>query len=295
VGVKTYLGSSTGDLLLEDMNRFQAVLEAAGKAGRPVALHAEAERILQGLRRTENTIHDHDHTRPPQAEVEAVYDAMKAQAAVRKPPKIHIAHAASPDVVHAATAGKFSLGVCPHHLLLDTDVGLGHAYGKMNPPLRSPQVREELWKMFAAGKIPILESDHAPHTKADKEATFHAAPSGVPGVETMVPLMLAMVKAGKVGLDTVVDAACKNPAELIGATTRGVLEAGARADFAVYDLKHATKVDSGELHSKCGWSPFDGLNAIFPSDVFLAGKPIVQQRQFVGKAGQGQPIVQPKR
>lgn len=296
VGVKTYLGSSTGDLLLEDQERFRQVLEAAGKSGRPVALHAEAERVLAKHRRTENTIHDHDHTRPPEAEQQAIYDAMTAQQAVKRPPRIHIAHAASPDAVHAAVAGKFSVGICPHHLLLDTNVGLGHAYGKMNPPLRSPQVREELWKLFAAGKIPILESDHAPHTKADKESTFHAAPSGVPGVETMVPLMLAMVKAGKVELQTVVDAACKNPAELLGqGATRGILDAGSRADFAVYDLKHAAKVDSHELHSKCGWSPFDGMNAIFPSDVFLAGKPVVREQQFVGAAGRGQPIVSSKK
>ncbi|MHB1260962.1 MAG: dihydroorotase [Thermoplasmatota archaeon] len=289
VGVKTYLGASTGDLLLEDQTRFAEILTAAGKEGSPVALHCESQRILQQLRRNEGTLEDHDLARPPLAEVEAIYDAMKALAGVKKAPPVHIAHIASPDAVAAAATAKFSLGACPHHLLIDTTVGLSHAYGKMNPPLRSPAVRKALWEAFAAGKVPILESDHAPHTKVEKEDNFHNAPSGVPGVETMVPLMLAQVN-GKLPLQRVVDAVTVGPANLLGLKDRGVLEAGMRADFAVYDLKHPTKVDSGELHSKCGWSPYDGLKAVFPTHTFLAGKAVVQDGQLVGKPGMAGPL-----
>jgi dihydroorotase len=202
---------------------------------------------------------------------------------------VHIAHIASPDAVTAAATAKFSMGACPHHLLLDTTAGLSHAYGKMNPPLRSPAVRKALWEAFAAGKIPILESDHAPHTKVEKEDNFHNAPSGVPGVETMVPLMLAQV-GGKLPLQRVVDAVTVAPAALIGVKDRGALEPGLRADFAVYDLKHATKVDSSDLHSKCGWSPYDGLKAVFPSHTFLAGKPVVHEGQLVAQPGSAGPL-----
>jgi dihydroorotase len=289
VGVKTYLGASTGDLLLEDQARFAEILTAAGKEGAPVALHCESQRILQQLRRNEGTLEDHDLARPPLAEVEAIYDAMKALAGVKKAPPVHIAHIASPDAVAAATTAKFSLGACPHHLLIDTTVGLSHAYGKMNPPLRNPTVRKALWDAFAAGKIPILESDHAPHTKVEKEDNFHNAPSGVPGVETMVPLMLAQAN-GKLPLQRVVDAVTVGPAQLLGLKDRGVLEPGMRADFAVYDLKAPTKVDSGELHSKCGWSPYDGLKAIFPTHTFLAGKAVVQDGQLVAKPGTAGPL-----
>ncbi|HJQ93524.1 MAG TPA: dihydroorotase [Candidatus Thermoplasmatota archaeon] len=289
VGVKTYLGASTGDLLLEDQTRFAEILVAAGKEGAPVALHCESQRILQQLRRNEGTLEDHDLARPPLAEVEAIYDAMKALAGVKRAPPIHIAHIASPDAVAAATTAKFSLGACPHHLLLDTTVGLSHAYGKMNPPLRSPAVRKALWDAFAAGKVPILESDHAPHTKVEKEDSFHNAPSGVPGVETMVPLMLAQVN-GKMPLQRVVDAATVGPANLLGLKDRGVLEPGMRADFAVYDLKKPTKVVSADLHSKCGWSPYDGLKAVFPTHTFLAGQAVVQEGQLVGKPGMAGPL-----
>lgn len=289
-GVKTYLGATTGDLLLEDMARFQQILAAAGAAGRPVALHAESQRVLQQLRRTEASVAEHDLFRPPMAEVEAIYDAMKAVATTKKPPQVHIAHTASAEAAEAARTAKFSLGVCPHHLLLDTTAPLTHAYGKMNPPLRGPAARKALWDQFAAGRIPILESDHAPHTSIEKEDSFHAAPSGVPGVETMLPLLLAQAKAGKVDLKVVVDAATRNPAALLGLDDRGSLEAGLRADFAVYDMK-GTKVEARRLHAKCGWTPFEGHAAIFPSHTFLAGMPVVEGFELVGKPGMGKPMI----
>ncbi|MEA3191138.1 MAG: dihydroorotase [Thermoplasmata archaeon] len=289
-GVKTYLGATTGDLLLEDMARFQAIVQAAGAAGRPVALHAESQRVLQQLRRNEASLQEHDMFRPPMAEVEAIYDAMKAVATTKKPPQIHIAHTASAEAVEAARTAKFSLGVCPHHLLLDTNVPLTHAYGKMNPPLRGPAARKQLWDLFAAGRIPILESDHAPHTGIEKEDNFHAAPSGVPGVETMVPLMMAQAKAGKVDLKVVVDAATRNPAQLLGLDDRGSLEPGLRADFAVYDMK-TVKVEAKKLHAKCGWTPFEGHNAIFPSHTFLAGRAVVEDHDLVAAPGTGKPMV----
>ena len=289
-GVKTYLGASTGDLLLEDAERLQAILTAAATAGRPAVLHAESQRVLQQMRRNEASVHDHDQMRPPLAEVEAIYDAMKAIAAIKKAPTVHIAHAASVDAIQAASSAKFSVGICPHHLLLDTDVQLRHAYGKMNPPLRSPAARQALWKAFASGKVPILESDHAPHTSVEKEDNFHAAPSGVPGVETMLPLMLAQAKAGKVDLRTVVDAVTTAPAALLGITDRAALEPGLRADFAVYEWK-PTKVAAKELHSKCGWTPFEGHNAIFPSHTFLAGQAVVEERELVAALGSGRSLL----
>jgi dihydroorotase len=290
-GVKTYLGATTGDLLLDDAERFQQVLAACGTAGKTAVLHAESQRILAQMRRQEGTAADHDMFRPPLAEVEAIYDAMKALSASKKPPRVHVAHAASPEAVQAATTAKFSIGVTPHHLLLDTASPLTHAYGKVNPPLRSPAVRKALLDLFAAGRIPILESDHAPHTTVEKEDNFHAAPAGMPGVETMLPVMLAQVKAGKLDLGRVVDAATANPAALLGVADRGALEPGMRADFAVYDLKHTVKVDGGKLHSRCGWSPFDGHPAIFPSHTYLAGKPVVQDGDLVGAPGSGKSIL----
>ncbi len=291
-GIKIYLGATTGDLLLDDNDRVRRALDIAGAAGKQVVLHCEAQRVLQELRRTEERLEDHDSTRPPLAEVEAIYDVLKALPTLDKPPAIHVAHIASIDAVQAAEAAKFSRGVCPHHLLLDV-VGCCDAHptrGKMNPPLRTPESRAGLWDAFAAGRIPVLESDHAPHTVAEKNDSFHAAPAGVPGVETLLPVMLGKVAAGDVPLHIVVDAATRGPAALIGATDRGALEPGMKADFAVYDLDSPAPVDQKSLHSKCGWSPFDGMAAVFPSHVALAGQWIVDDGELVGRAGGGQSI-----
>ncbi len=293
VGVKTYLGATTGDLLLEEQERLPGVLEAAGAAGKPVALHAEAQRILTDLRRTEQTLVDHDQARPPLAEVESIYDAMKALARVKSKPRIHIAHCASVEALQAATQAKFSTGVCPHHMLLDTsmfDEAPNQAFGKMNPPLRSAESRKAMWAAFAAGKFPVVESDHAPHTIAEKAGAFHQAPSGVPGVETMGPLLLAKAMAGDVDLSIVVDALSSGPAHVVGLADRGTLAPGMRADFQVIDLEAVAPIDGGALHSKCGWSPYDGMDAVFPEHVYLAGQPVIEDKTLVAAPGTGQPF-----
>lgn len=291
-GIKIYLGATTGDLLLDDQDRVHRALKIAGKAGRPVVLHCEAERVLKAHRRTEERLEDHDTTRPPTAEVEAIYDIMKGLPGIKPVPPIHIAHIASADAVQAAESAGFSRGACPHHLLLDTATCCDHhpTHGKMNPPLRTTAAREALWDCFATGRIPILESDHAPHTKTEKSENFHQAPAGVPGVETLLPVMLAKAVADDVPLATVVDAATKAPAALLGLTDRGALEPGMQADFAVYDLDRPTQVKEGDLHSKCGWSPFDGMDAVFPSHVFQRGHAIVEDGGLRAAPGDGRPM-----
>ncbi len=289
VGIKLYLGATTGDLLVEE-EVMPAVLQAARAAGKPVIVHAEAQRVLERMRRHEDHLADHASARPPMAEVESIYDVMKRMPDVRGV-KIHIAHVSSADAVKAAELAKFSSGVCPHHLLLDTESPIEYAYAKVNPPVRSPAAREALFAAFAQGRIPILESDHAPHTKLEKEGTFHDSPSGLPGVETMIPLLLAKAQSGQVPLATVVDAATARPAALLGLADRGSLEPGLRADFAVYDLADVGGVEPSRLHSKCGWSPFAGMDAIFPSHTYLAGAAVVADGKLVAKAGSGRSLV----
>lgn len=292
-GVKAYLGATTGDLLFDDPSAFPKVLQHAAAADRPVILHAEAQRILTALKRTEQSPQDHDVARPALAEVEAVYDAMKAVAQVKRPPRIHVAHAAGREAAHAARQAGFSVGACPHHLLLSWEQFHTHpapGFGKMNPPLRDAKARKALWEEFAAGRIGILESDHAPHTLAEKQDAFHNVPAGVPGVETMVPLMLAKVAAKELELARLVDAVCTRPAALLGCKDRGALAPGMRADFAVYDLNEVEKIVPARLHSKCGWTPFEGMPAVFPTHTYLAGAPVVEEGELVAAPGTGKPF-----
>lgn len=292
VGMKVYLGATTGDLLLEDPKAFKDILSACGRAKRPVILHCEAERVMKQYRRTELEVADHDAARPPLAEVESIYDVMKTMPGIKPAPVVHIAHCASADAVQAANAGKFSIGVCPHHLLLThTGWELPAGYGKMNPPLRDETRRQALFKAFADGKIPIIESDHAPHTRGEKDDLFPNVPAGVPGVETMLPLMLAAVQRGDLALSSVVDALTKAPAALLGLKDRGTLTVGKRADFCVVDMDDVVPVQASMLHSKCGWTPYEGHDAVFPTHTYLAGRAVIEDRVLVAKAGSGESII----
>jgi dihydroorotase len=146
---------------------------------------------------------------------------------------------------------------------------------KVNPPLRAPSDREALWDAVTSGAIDVLESDHAPHTVDEKDADFDSTPSGVPGVETMYPLFLALAKQGALALPTVIRLCCERPAALSG-LPKGSLAVGADADFIVVDLKDVREVSHRHLHSRCGWTPFEGRPALFPTDVYLRGVPIIE-------------------
>lgn len=293
IGIKIYLGATTGDLLVEENDRVQEALRIAGEAGKPVILHCEAQRVLSRFRGAPQSLPDHDRLRPPVAEVEAIYDVMKMLPGIKTPPPtIHVAHTASVEALNAAEAARFSAGVCPHHLLLDTTrFDTEPTRGKMNPPLRGPDARQALWDAYAAGRFRLLESDHAPHTKTEKGEGFPKAPAGVPGVETLLPLMLAKVAAGDLDLRVAVESVTTGPASLLGLDDRGVLEAGKKADFAVYDLEAVAPIDEKALHSKCGWSPYDGMDAVFPTHTYLAGEPVVADGKLVGRPGGAAPLV----
>jgi dihydroorotase len=181
-----------------------------------------------------------------------------------------------------ALAGTgFTSEVTVHHMLLDDSMALG-GRGKVNPPLRTKDDRLALLDAFARGKFDMLASDHAPHGQDEKSGDFDAAPSGVPGVETSVPIMMAMVKRGQVPLERLISAACQRPAELFG-LPKGMIEVGRDADLMVVDPKQVTEIKEKNLHSKCGWTPYGGFEAIFPTAVFLRGMELVENNSLVGE------------
>jgi dihydroorotase len=135
----------------------------------------------------------------------------------------------------------------------------------------------------------MLASDHAPHGQDEKSGDFDAAPSGVPGVETSVPIMMAMVKRGQIPLEVLVSAACQRPAEIFG-LPKGIIEVGRDADLMVIDPKQVTEIKPKNLHSKCGWTPYEGFEAIFPTAVFLRGMELVGNSNLVGER-QGRDVV----
>lgn len=278
VAYKAYLGGSTHAQGISPSNVGTAA-KRARDAGRPLVLHAEhpAELGQQG-----DGWESHGAARPPKAEWEGI-----AAAARLAPPdaRVLIAHCTTAKGLAAARKAGFAAEVTPHHLLLDDralrDQG---ALAKVNPPLRGPKERAALWKAFAAGKADALGSDHAPHLLDEKAKGFRDAPSGMPGVETALPLMLAKVKSRALPLGKLVHAASAGPARFFG-LPKGRIAEGLDADLVVVDLTETRPVRAADLHSACGWTCFEGLPAVWPSLVLLRGEVALEGGEAVEVRG----------
>ena len=215
----------------------------------------------------------HDRIRPAAGELRAVESVRGCNTAGCR---LHFCHISTKAAVTAAAAAG-SVEVTPHHLFLSRDrFSPDDASGKVNPPLRNEKERNALWTVWK--KIDVIASDHAPHTLAEKKAPFRGAPSGIPGVETMVPLLLAAVLEKKIRLPDVIRKTSQRPAGLLGVAPAGFAP-GDRADFALYP-KEAVRIDPDRLHSKCGFSPFEGLPAVFPRVVILGGTVVYEEGEF---------------
>ncbi len=285
VGFKVYMGSTTGDMLLTEDRDIARVLDTAKRLGKVVSVHAEDQRLL--VKREERTLRDHDEARPISAELSAI----SRLARIANGAKVNVCHVTCQPVLDAAKAAGFTVEAAPHHMLLDRSMK-GGAYLKVNPPLRAKKDAEALLKAFVEGKVDMLATDHAPHTIEEKEEDFGQAPSGVPGVETSIPMMMALVKREVVPLDVLIKASSERPAEIFG-LNKGRIEAGRDADLNVFDTRKVDKVSVRRLHSKCGWTPYEGREAIFPRATFLRGMMLTEDGSLVGERT-GRDVVVPK-
>ncbi len=277
VGFKIFMSSTTGSVLLSEDSGIRRSLDLIRPFDKVVSVHAEDEHLITaGL---EQSPKDHDRNRPDQTEAMAIERLSSLGAANR----VNVCHVTSRRGIEALAKTSFSAEATPHHMLLDFNRSKT-GYAKINPPLRRKEDREAVLQAFIEGRLPILASDHAPHTVEEKEQDFSAAPSGCPGVETSFPLMLALTKHEHLPLSRLVNAACERPAELFG-LNKGSIEPGKDADLAVYDPREMVQVTSRRLHSKCGWTLFDGFEAVFPQAVFLRGQLMVEEDTLVGERG----------
>lgn len=287
--MKVYLGATTGDLLVRDMDLVRRALLAAAAAGRTVAFHTESQGCLdRHAHLADDSYPSHARARPPVCEAEAI-DALRL-AAQGTGARVHIAHLSTAVGVKALEGTGFTAEVCPHHLLFAEDrLREGGAF-KMNPPLRAPEDLRALWDALREGAIACLASDHAPHTPQEKAAPRQKeCPAGVPGVQTLLPILLPHAeRAG--GLARLLDASVA-AARIFRLPRKGALVAGMDADYAVYDLGSSWPVRASEMASRAGWTPFEGLPAVFPREVVLRGAPVVQQGVAMGTAGSGRYVL----
>ncbi|MBN1280908.1 MAG: dihydroorotase [Candidatus Thermoplasmatota archaeon] len=285
-GFKIYLGSSTQATVLSPQHLRAAFFESQ-RSQKLILIHAEDEPCLKRHHAVERNLVDHLRCRPSACEETALHDVLRNAQGLSPP--IHICHLSSCEGVEVLRhrPSHISVGVTPHHLLFDVNtLTVEHTWYKVNPPIRSSFDREALWSAAQHHIIDVLESDHAPHTREEKQVEFDHAPSGVPGVETMYPLFLALVKKERLPLGTLLSLLCERPAQLLH-LPKGTLEVGNDADIIVVDMNHTENITAERLHSKCGWTPFEGYPAIFPSLVFIRGEKLIQDHQMLMKPGYG--------
>src|SRR3989441_1346251 len=279
VAFKVYMAESTGNLEVT-VQRMEEIFRAAEKEGKLVAVHAEDPGKF--MKQKARDLQGHAAARPKIAEQTAVATLTR----IRGEARVHVAHVTCVEALDqvAATA---TCEVTPHHLFLDWSKPLG-ARGKTNPPLRSPADRDALWDAFRKGRIDAVASDHAPHTLDEKGEPFEEAPAGLPGVATAFPLLMRRIRMGDLDLPRLVSAMASRPAEILG-IAKGTIEVGRDADLVVVDPRNIEAVTTKRVRYKCGWTPFEGMEACFPQAVYLRGEPIVEDGEAIAE-GQGRLI-----
>ena len=283
---EVFLADSTGGMGI-DTEQFATAVERAAGANATVTVHAEdASRFDESVRgRGAGGVgRDADadrwsRYRPAAAEVAAVERAVEIGSAAGA--TLHVAHTSTPEGVDAAVDGGATCEATPHHLLLSredaTELG---TYGRMNPPLRSESRRDALWERLLGGEIDIVATDHAPHTIAEKETDLWDAPSGVPGVETMLPLLLERARRGDISYERVRDVTATNVARVFDLPGKGRVAEGYDANLVLVDPERTREIRGEALHSKCGWTPFEGMTGVFPSLTMVGGTVVHEEGAF---------------
>jgi dihydroorotase len=234
-------------------------------------IHAEDVHI--GM---DDSLSAHNALRPGTGEAQAV---ARVGALAPDGMALHYCHL---SCIHSIDAAAGSVEVTPHHLFLSYDMFADDdGRVKVNPPLRREKARSKVWSRW--DRIDVIASDHAPHTLTEKSGAFADAPSGIPGVETMIPLLLAAVLEGRISLASLADKTSYTPCRLLGIPAAGFVP-GCRADFALFP-READRVDPDTLHSRAGWTPYEGMAAVFPAQVIMNGEIAYHDGEFPGSPG----------
>lgn len=290
-GVKIFMGASTGDLLVAEDDALARVL-ASGR--RRVAIHAEDEARMNARlgERIEGDPSSHPVWRDDESAMLATQRILALARAARR--RIHILHVTTPAEL-ALIARNKDIATCevtPQHLTLageEAYPALG-TYAQMNPPIRSAAHRDGLWHWLNQGVPDVIGSDHAPHTKEEKAKPYPASPSGMPGVQTLLPLLLDHVANGRTSLQRLVDLTSAGAQRIFGIVGKGRIAAGYDADFTVVDLKAQWTIEENWLASRCGWSPFTGMRLTGkPVGTIIRGRRVMWETSLDDQA-QGQPV-----
>jgi dihydroorotase len=290
-GIKVFMGSSTGDLLVDDGSTLDSII---AKLSRRASFHAEDEARLRermGLRRKGDPT-SHYEWRDPEAALIATRKLVGL--AEKHGKRVHVLHISTAEEMDFLRTHKTytSVEVTPHHLTLEGPEcyeRLG-SYVQMNPPVRDARHRAAIWAALQSGVVDVLGSDHAPHTREEKDHVYPDTHSGMTGVQTLVPIMLDHVNQGRLSLERFVDLTSHGPQRLFGIRGKGRIAVGYDADLTVVDLARTETIRDAWIESRAGWTPYDGVKVKgWPVGTFVRGRKVMWQGEISGGAN-GEPV-----
>jgi dihydroorotase len=297
-GIKIFMGSSTGSLLTSEDESIEAVLK---NGRRIVAVHAEDEMIMAKNKAAMLDVLDaagvdvslHPKWRSAESSANAVRRVVSIARKTGR--RIHVLHITCAQELEILRENKdlVTVEVLPNHLTLhapDCYDELG-ARAQQNPPIREKNHQEALWRAVQDGTVDIIGSDHAPHSLDEKAAPYPASPSGTPGVQTMVPIMLDHVNHGRLTLERLVDLLCYGPQRVHQIAGKGRIAAGYDADFTIVDMNKVQKITDEAQHSKAGWSPYHGKDVQgWPVYTIIRGKTVMDHDEIMVDKGFGSAV-----
>ncbi|ARJ67284.1 dihydroorotase [Magnetospirillum sp. ME-1] len=291
-GIKIFMGSSTGNLLVADDETLARVL---AQGFRRVAVHCEDEgRLIERKHVAEEGAHPRVHHQWRDVETALMASKRLIALAEKAGRRVHVLHVTTAEEMEFLAGHKdiATVETTPQHLTLaapECYERLG-TYAQMNPPIRGARHRDALWAAIADGVVDVLGSDHAPHTREEKDKPYPQSPSGMTGVQTLVPLMLDHVNHGRLSLERLVDLTSGGPARIYNITGKGRIAVGYDADFTVVDMKAERTITNDWIESRCGWTPFDGQKVTgWPIATIVRGQTVMRDGQLLGSAA-GEPV-----
>ena len=290
-GVKLFAGSSTGNLLVDKEADIEKVISSSDRI---VSIHSEDEDIIK-LRKKfirQGDVHSHPEWRNVECAMSSTRRVVKI--AERYDKKIHVLHVTTKEEVDFLAMHKknVTFETTPQHLTLyapDCYDKLG-TYAQMNPPLRSKDHYDRLWVAIKNNVVDVLGSDHAPHLKKNKDKEYPNTPSGMPGVQTIFPVMIDHVNNGKLELSQLINLMCENPCKIFGIKNKGFIKEGFDADLTIVDMDKEVTIKNEMIASKCGWTPFNNYKVKgFPIGTIVNGILVMSEGKILVES-KGQPL-----
>ena len=290
-GVKTFMGSSTGSLLVDDDAGVEAVLRAVR---RRAAFHSEDEARLNERKPLARPGDWSSHPEVRDAETALRSTKRLIAIAERLGKRVHVLHTTTVDEIEFLAHHKdvATCEVTPQHLTLAAPEAYERLQGlaQMNPPIRDAHHRAGLWAGIANGVVDVIGTDHAPHTLEEKARPYPASPSGMPGVQTLVAVMLTHVAEGRLTLERFIDLTSAGAQRIFGIAGKGRLAVGWDADLTVVDLKARRTIRHADMASRVGWTPFDGMEAKgWPLATIIRGRIVMRDGELIAP-GLGRPM-----